>query len=184
LQSAKQLKQNTLAKLNVIKSDNKQAQKEIDKAIKNIGESLASELWVSASRLDEQQGHKVFDNEKQAVKSLLKIIEEKGIYDNPETAAELQAVINSLVKVDILLAKVAIYDAESIEADDTDLQKKIDDEINKAKEELEKALQEIADGNPDKAIDDLKASWESAQLAIDFLLDKNIRRRNMLENGI
>jgi len=43
---------------------------------------------------------------------------------------------------------------------------------------LEKALQKIADGNPDKAIDDLKASWKSAQLAIDFLLDKTNRWRN------
>ncbi len=169
LKSAKQLKQNSLEKLKAITTDNKQSQKEIDKAIKNIEESLDSELWIDTSRLDKQQGHKVFDNEKQAVKSLLKIIEEKGGHDNPEIIAKLQDVINDLVEVDTLLTKVAIYDAESIEIDDTDSQKKIDDEISKAKEELEKALQEIADGNPDKAIDYLKASWKSAQLAIDFL---------------
>ena len=184
LKSAKQLKEDTLTELKTIKSDNKQVQKEIDKAIEDVENSLNSELWIDSSRLDQQQGHKVFDREKQAIKSLLKIIEEKGKHDDSEIMTELQAVINSLIKVDILLAKVVIYDAENIGADDADLQKKIDSEVNKAKEELEKALQELADDNPDKAIDYLKKSWKSAQLAIDFLLDKTNRWRNAFENGV
>jgi hypothetical protein len=161
LKSAKQLKENTLEKLRTITTDNKQVQKEIDKAIEDIENSLVSEFWIDLSRLDKLQGHKVFDREKQAVKSLLKIIEEKGKYIDPEIIAEFQDIINDLAKVDIFLAKIAIYDAENIESDDTDLQKKIDNEINKAKEELEKALQELSDDNPDKAIDYLKKAWKS-----------------------
>ena len=183
VKSAKQLKQDTLAKLKTITTDNKQVQKEIDKATEDIENSLASELWIDFSHLDEQRGHKVFDREKQAIKSLLKIIEEKGKHNNPEIMTELQTVTDDLIKVDILLSKTAIYDAENIEPDDTDLRKKIDSEINKAKEELEKALQELVDNNPDKAIDHLKKSWKSAQLAIDFLLDKTNRWRNAFENG-
>ncbi len=76
--SSKQLKQDALAKLEAMQSNNEQVQKEINKAIKNTEESLSQELWIDASRLDEQHGHKVFDNEKQAIKGLLKIIEEKG----------------------------------------------------------------------------------------------------------
>lgn len=182
LQGAKQLKQDALTKLENIQSNNKQIQNDINKAVKNINSSLNSELWIDASHLDSKRGHKVFDREKQAVKSLLKIIKEKEKHNDFRIITGLQTVIDGLLKTDMLLTMVAIYDAENIQTDDTNLQKKIDSEINKAKEELEKALQKANENNPDKAIDYFKKSWNSAQLAIDFLLDKTNRWRNRSEN--
>lgn len=171
-QSARQLKQDTLTKIKIIQSDNKQAQNDIDKATEDIENSLEPELWINASRLDPKHGHKVFDREKQAIKNLLKIIEERGRHDDSKIAAELQTVIDNLVKADILLARTAIYDAESITVEDPKFQEKIDKEISKAKEELEKAFQEIANDNQDKAIDYLKRAWESAQIAVEFKYNK------------
>ncbi|MBU4022969.1 VWA domain-containing protein, partial [Patescibacteria group bacterium] len=163
LKSARQLKQEALEKLRIMTTDNKQAWKEIDKAIRDIESSLDSEFWIDDSHLEQQHGHKVFDMEKQAIKSLLKIVEEKGKHKNPEIAVEIQDVIGGLAEADILLAETAIYDAKNITVEDFKFQEKIGKEINKAKEKLEKAFQELANGNPDKAIDNLKASWKSAQ---------------------
>jgi len=168
LKSARQLKQEALEKLRIMTTDNKQAWKEIDKAIRDIESSLDSEFWIDDSHLEQQHGHKVFDMEKQAIKSLLKIVEEKGKHKNPEIAVEIQDVIGGLAEADILLAETAIYDAKNITVEDFKFQEKIGKEINKAKEKLEKAFQELANGNPDKAIDNLKASWKSAQLAMSF----------------
>ena len=66
---------------------------------------------------------------------------------------------------------------------DETLDEFIDNIQVKDEKEMEKALQELADDNPDKAIDHLKKSWKSAQLAIDFLLDKTNRWRNSFKNG-
>lgn len=174
VKSAKQLKQDSLDKLRSITNDDKQVQKEIDKAIGDIESSLGAGLWADASHLDQKQGHKVFDSDKQAIKSLLKIIEEKGNHEDPEIAAGLQSVVDGFVKADALLTKVAISDAEKVKSDKPKTQEKIDSEISKAKADLEKAAQELATSDPDKAIDDLKKSWDSAQLAMSFSVDGKI----------
>lgn len=166
LKSAKQLKQDSLAKLKNVQTENKQVKTDIDKAIEDIENSLALEPWIDASHLDSQHGHKVFDREKQAVKNLLKIIEERGKHNDSKIAAELQAIVDNIVKVDILIARTAIYDAENMTTENLELREKIEKEVNKAKEELEKALREIAGGNSDKAIDFLKRAWDYAQSII------------------
>ena len=118
-----------------------------------------------AARLDTKHGHKVFDEEKKAVKHLMKITEEKGEHaDTAIVKGEVEAVIEKLTEeADEQLAVVAINDAKSIPIQDAEKQDKVDTEIAKAEEELDKAHQELAKDKPDKAIDHFKLAWEHAQ---------------------
>ena len=168
VKSAKWLKQEAIGELEAIDTDNKHAQKDIEKAIELINESLNPNLWIDASRLDPKHGHKVFDREKHAVKELLKITEERGEHAEPAIADDVEAVIDKIVKADEQLAIVAINDAKNTPVQDPKFQEKVEQEIAKAEEELANAYAEIEAGNPDKAIDDLRKAWKHAQLAIEF----------------
>jgi len=99
----------------------------------------------------------VFDEEKKAVKGLLKIIK-KG---DSGIEGEIMFVIDILVDIDRMLAQDAITKAESFPGD-----KKVDKEIAKAEKEMGKAQKELDKGKPDKAIDKFKKAWEHAQKAI------------------
>ena len=168
VKSAKWLKQEAIGELEAIDTDNKHAQKDIEKAIELINESLNPDLWIDASRLDPKHGHKVFDREKHAVKELLKITEERGEHAEPAIAEDVEAVIDKIVKADEQLAIVAINDAKNTPVQDPKFQEKVEQEIAKAEEELANAYAEIEAGNPDKAIDDFRKAWKHAQLAIEF----------------
>lgn len=132
----------------------KKTLKDIDKAIKSIQKSLDDKLWESEVALTEKHGHKVFDEEKSAIKDLLKIQK-----DDPEIDVSL--VIAALVDVDRNIAQNAIDAATAFAGD-----KKVDEELDKANEEMDKAQDELDDGKPDKAIDHFKKAWDHAQKAI------------------
>ena len=174
VKSAKWLKQEAIGELEAIDTDNKHAQKDIEKAIELINESLNPDLWIDASRLDPKHGykpkhgHKVFGREKHAVKELLKITEERGKHAEPAITDDVEAVIDKIVKADEQLAIVAINDAKNTPVQDPKSQEKVEQEIAKAEEELANAYAEIEAGNPDKAIDDFRKAWKHAQLAIEF----------------
>ncbi len=174
VKSAKWLKQEAIGELEAIDTDNKHAQKDIEKAIELINESLNPDLWIDASRLDPKHGykpkhgHKVFGREKHAVKELLKITEERGKHAEPAITDDVEAVIDKIVKADEQLAIVAINDAKNTPVQDPKFQEKVEQEIAKAEEELANAYAEIEAGNPDKAIDDFRKAWKHAQLAIEF----------------
>lgn len=168
LKSAKWLIQTAISDIEAIKSDKKQTKFDFSKAVKSLNDSLASKLWVDASRLSQKFGHKVFDNEKQAIKELNKILEDKGQHKDSSVKDSLKAIIDKIVKSDELLAKVAIYDAKAAKIKSIKFKKIVAKEINKAEKELAKGQQEAASGNADKAIDLFKSSWLHSQLAIKF----------------
>ncbi|AEA46073.1 vWA domain-containing protein [Archaeoglobus veneficus] len=168
VKSARWLKQDAIAELEAINTTSKQAQHDINKAIKLIKESLNPALWVDDSRLDPKHGHKVFDREKHAVKELLKIVEERGKHADAAIVDEVKTVIDKITKADELLALIAITDAKNAEIVDPKFEKKVEQEIAKAEEELAKAYQALGADNPDKAIDHFKLAWKHAQLAIKF----------------
>jgi len=124
-------------------------------------------LWNGAARLDTKQGHKVFDDEKKAVKHLMKITEEKGKHADTAIVDDVEAVIEKLTEeADEQLAVVAINDAKNTPVQDPKKQDKVDKEIAKAEEELDKAEEKLNEGKPDKAIDHFKKAWEHAQHAM------------------
>ena len=123
-------------------------------------------MWNGTTRLDTKHGHKVFDEEKKAVKHLKKITEEKGKHADPAIVDDVNASIEKLTEADEQLAVVAINDAKNTPVQDPEKQDKVDTEIAKAGDELAKAGDKLNEGKPDKAIDHYKKAWEHAQQAI------------------
>ncbi|NNM03417.1 MAG: PKD domain-containing protein, partial [Nitrosopumilus sp.] len=136
----------------------KKTQKEIEKSIKEIENSLDDKLWKDEISLDSKHGHKVFDKEKKAVKSLMKIEKDDDLTD-------VTGVIDALVAVDRQLASDAFDEANTPE---NQADKKSSKELAKAEAELAKGDEKVTDGKYDKAIDHYKKAWKHAQKAMKF----------------
>jgi len=173
--SAHDLKEEALDELNgLLPTGDDKLDKNLDKAIEDIQKSLnidpkypgqwkKHELWLDDNHLDPKHGNKVFDEEKKAVKELMKLIKKD---DTPPTVKDVcQAVIDKLIKADDLLAHTA-YDEAQAGADDP----KVDKELEKCVKEFENAIEELnhvkkdgaLDPHYDKAIDHYKKAWEHA----------------------
>ena len=144
--------------------DQEDAIKGIEKAIRHIEKSLSPDLWVDSFHLDEKHGHKVFSEEKKAVKHLMKILEGKAT--DPAIAEEVAAVIDKLLDSDKRLVETALQNARDTAVDDPKKQDKVGREIEKAEEELAKALEELEKAHFDKAIDHYRHAWEHVIHAI------------------
>jgi len=158
LQTQKTFAVDLLNTINPADIIDKKTSKGIKDAIKHITKSQDDKNWDTGDTLT-KKGHKVFDEEKKAVKSLLKIIKKDKEIDS--VISVITRVIDELVRIDSELANNALEDAQAFAGE-----KKADKEIAKAEKELEKALKELDKGKPDKAIDKYKKVWEHAQHAI------------------
>jgi len=118
--------------------------KSINKAVDSINKSLNPTYWVDGNQLS-SGGKKVFDEEKKAVKQLMKI---------KAGPAEVDDAIATLVAIDGSLAQIALDEAIAGSGDPS--------YISKAESEMAKADDEIAKGKFDKAIDHYKKAWENA----------------------
>ena len=148
----------TLIALRTTATDPKD-QKNLDKAIEHLTRSLDPTLWVDDDHLESKHGKKVFDEEKQSVKELMKIIR-----DGSPLAGDAQAAIDNFLLADSALAQTAMEAAQTACDTETDPKKqdKCEKEIDKAQKEFDKAADEIANGKFDKAIDKYKKAWEHA----------------------
>ncbi|WP_179362787.1 PKD domain-containing protein [Nitrosopumilus oxyclinae] len=140
----------------LIDDASKKTQKELKKALKEIENSLDDKLWKDEISLESKHGHKVFDKEKKAVKSLMKI-------EKDDDSTDVTGVINVLVAVDRQLASNAFDEANTSE---NQADKKSSKELVKSEAELAKGDEKAADGKYDKAIDHYKKAWKHAQKAI------------------
>jgi len=144
--------------LESLKTDDKKSDKKIDKVIKHITKSTDDKFWSDdGTTLDDKKSKKVFDEERKAVKGLMKIVKKGG----SGIDTEISDVIVILVDIDRELVQDAINDAKVFEGD-----KKVDKEIEKAEKELAKGDKEASKGKFDKAIDKYKKAWEHAQKAL------------------
>jgi hypothetical protein len=131
----------------------------IAKAIEALVKSRAPELWIDDTTLDPKDGKKVFDEEKKAVKELMKV-------ENTDVSGAVDAIVGAdegLAQKAIDDAQAAIDELVALGLDADKAQKYLD----KALEEFAKAADELADGKDDKAIDKYKKAWEYAQKAIE-----------------
>ncbi len=143
----KLLKQNSLSELDSLTVFDKKDQKRIDKAFEYITKSLDEKYWVDDYSLSEK-GKKVFDNEKKAVKELLKV-----------KSVDVSGVILDLVEADRILVQLAI---DSIPTDSGI--KKINKKLGEANKEMDDAEKDLAKNKPDKAIDHYKKAWDHSSL--------------------
>jgi Mg-chelatase subunit ChlD/prenyltransferase beta subunit len=217
LATPRTLKNDSIAMLSEITSEEKRAQKEILSAIKHIARSLGIEeehghsggekhkdseesLWLDDYNIDSKHGHKVFDEEKKAVKHLLRACfqEErhgkhgKGHKDEEDEKERLafsctfnetvEKVIFNLLLADELLANTSITEAELALANATD-REKVQREIDKAYEELGRAYNAIAERRYAKAVDHFRLAWEHAQHAIKHAEEEREHEKKEHEEG-
>jgi len=161
---------------NLLPTGDKKNDNRIEKAIRHLEKCLSTDLWEKEFLLT-KKGKKVFDEEKKAVKELMKILKHKHTDDVIKSAA-LEA-IDSIVSIDETLAQITTYIATETaeengcydeENGEHECRKALK-EIAKTQKEIDKAQKELnhtkKDGTPDpkydKAIDHYKKAWEHAQ---------------------
>jgi len=141
---------------------------QVTEAIEHIEKSLEPDLWETDWSLT-RKGKKVFDEEKKAVKELVKILEKASV-DQAVKDTALEA-IEHLIMADQALASTAIeqaiakaYDAGCYDEGNDDAEcRKVLRKITRAQEEMAEAEEEIDKGKYDKAIDHYKKAWEQVQ---------------------
>lgn len=126
-QNPRALKEQALADLSEVRDaiaagasdvfEAEEAVEELDDAIEELVESLEPELWlrddegtIDGTRLDPEEGHEVFHEERHCAQEIFDAIRE-GEIENPELREQLLAIVDALVSADRALAEVAINDA-------------------------------------------------------------------------
>jgi len=128
----------------------------LKKSIEHVEKSLKDKYWEDDFYLT-KEGKKVFDEEKNAVKDLKKIIKEDK---NPEDLkADVLDIMIGFVDVDETLAKLELDDAIENNGDPHELQE--------AQKDWDKAQEEIIKEHWDHAIDKFKKVWEHAYKALE-----------------
>ena len=183
IKTAKSLKQDVILELEQAKTDNKKFNKEIDKIIWFINQSLNENLWLDASRLaffekgncNNLNLEKILDKDELDIENISLKCLKSGIvaFYYEKMAVKLmmpkpvfETVIEKLVKADKLLAQVSLFDAKNTPIKNLKLQKIIENQIKKAEQEIQKAEMELQKNKPDKAITRFSKSWLHSQLAI------------------
>jgi hypothetical protein len=139
--------------------------KRFSKAIRGIDKSLDDSYWIDETHLDCKHGNKVFDNEAYAVRELMHLLKDKKKQISDEALACADSAIEKMVRVDRILAETFILDVEKEEV--TGNQEKVDREIAKAYEELDRGDAERDAGKFDKAIKQYKKAWKHACHALN-----------------
>jgi len=129
----------------------KQDGDKIEKAIKDLQQSLDPDLWLDSAHVQPKKGEKVFQEERDAVNQLRNLLKDKksAIPD-----ATILGFIDRIVAADRGLAEAVIADALAANGDPKD--------IAKANEELAKGVREAADGKYDVAIEHYRNAWKHA----------------------
>jgi hypothetical protein len=143
------LKQDAVATLQaLLPTGDADADRKINRAIHEIGESLASQLWVDDSHLTDL-GRRVFHEEMEAARALTRIV-------NPPAA--VAGVLDSLVAADRALARIAVDEATAAGGDPAIL---LD-----ADKQMQKGDEEAANGHMPEAINHYGRAWKKAQLSL------------------
>jgi hypothetical protein len=143
------LKQDAVASLRaLLPTGDHEADRKIERAIKEIEDSLDPELWVDDSHLTDK-GRKVFHEEREAANKLMQI-------EDPPT--EVASVLDALVAADQALARTAIDEAIAAGGDA--------EKLADAEREMEKASEEIGKGRFGRGIKHYEHAWNKAQKSL------------------
>ena len=126
--------------------------KKLDQAIDHLSRSLEPSLWVDESHLEPKHGDRVFSEEKDVVAKLQDLQEDKK---SPLSDALLQGFIDRIVRVDRLLANIAIDDAVAAGGDAKS--------ISRAREELAEGDARADSGKYSNAIEHYRKAWSHTQ---------------------
>ena len=138
---------------NLLPTGDKNSDRGLKKAIRRIEQSLAPNLWQTDTTLSTRHGERVFDRSKQAVAELMKVIRKDASLTGP-----VQAAIDLLVQSDQTLAQAALETAIANNG-----HRKY---IARAQADFNRAAENLAKGQFDKAIDRYGKAWQNAVKAL------------------
>lgn len=150
--SPKQLKIDALAELKAMTVDDKSMRKELDRAIKNLESSLSEKYWQDDFHLDYKHGHKMFNEEKQAMQSLAKILKVKKSPASPEIQKDIKDLMTQLLQSDILLLQVMLSE-QDLEVKNPTLKKNMDSVLKDFKLKIGKSLKNADYSSSPQAFD-------------------------------
>ena len=150
---------------NLQNSLNDEGQEKMAEVLEYLNESIFGEpgddeqIWLDGFHLDQDNGDDFFGTQNDAVEKLMEIIEKADEYGASSSVVDniIDIIENKILKADRILAQIAIGEAAG---GDPDL-------IEEANEEMSKAVDEIANGQYDKAIENYSKAWESAIDAVE-----------------
>jgi hypothetical protein len=128
----------------------------LELVIDHLDDSIIKGFWRDGKHLEEKMGHRVFSEHKAAIQKLQELSQHKNV---PNDVIEIcNDAINNIVRVDYLLAKIALDEATA----------PINIEKNKQEEHQEVIAEDrfnsgedyAADGDINKAVDEFRKSWE------------------------
>jgi len=123
----------------------------LDAAIKHLGKSVDPQLWRDDSHPDEEDGGRVFGEERDAVGELRDLIRDPH---GTVPDAVVLALINRMVGADRLIAQVAIADAEARGGNPA--------RIARARDEVAQGNRELSKGRFEDAIEHYRDAWKQA----------------------
>jgi len=145
---------------------NGKGKEKMDEAIYYLTESIFGEpedneeIWIDGLHLVADNGDDFYGTQNDAAEKLMEILEKPGEYGASSVSADIVDIIeNKILQADRVLAQVVIDEAAG---GDSSL-------IDEAEEQMDKAADEIASGEYDKAIEYYYKAWESALKAAGIL---------------
>ncbi|MCK5123511.1 MAG: VWA domain-containing protein [Candidatus Pacebacteria bacterium] len=165
-ESPREMKEKAITDLESIENDNAIIQRNIQKAINFINESLQKEYWLDDSHLDPKQGKKVFDCELKAVMRLK--LTEKLSHDK-DLLNVIKIVNKKLTKADYLLAETIFNETKEVAIENNRFKKIIEKFIAKAEKELAKANEDTVNNKSAESINHSEMSWHFSQMALRLI---------------
>jgi hypothetical protein len=157
--------------------------KKIRDALKELNKLIDWKYWDDEVHPDSKHGHKVFSGEKKAADKLLDALREDDEYEDhddeddddrkkgkkhkgndlsDEARAAIDEALRFMITADVIMATISIEEAEATPVWSPRLQKYVDKHLDKAREELVKAQDDLDRGRFTKAIDHYRKAWEYA----------------------
>ena len=133
-----------------LKVTDEQDGQKLDEIIKDVQDSLKSDLWTDSTHPTTDGGEEVFDKELQAVQGLQELIDD----DSSLSHDALKDLSKRISSADRNIASVAISDAEDGDGNS--------DLIDEAKDELAAGDASAASGNYADAVSHYKEAWKKA----------------------
>ncbi len=141
-------------------------ERQIEHAIRDIGESLTPAYWVDLAYLNALHGHRVFTEEKQAVIHLVVALDQVGPWALSSGADDAATeAIYLLVQADQILAESQIFIASGLAVWSPESQNSYDRLLEMADQAFERGDTEWAADRFIMAIDLYRLAWKFASLA-------------------
>lgn len=118
LGSPRHIRRAALSKLQAVRTDHKDALKELRQAIISLEDSLADRYWQDDFHVSSGSMNKFFSLDQKAVKSLEKTISGGKKYADFQPVHEIQEILAELNRSNVFLAKIMVYEAGSWDAKD------------------------------------------------------------------